>query len=142
MLQNRRLLAWCGLMLCATCSPVAAYTCASFTMRRILSFNPTPALRSLCPARRRPNFVSLQSSALESESSREESKSGNDEKIERAKALIEKVQAAPRGRGGELRVAEQREGGAGGVFQGLVIAVTGVCVFCECVRIHVSVYRL
>ena len=92
-------------------------------MRRILSFNPTPALRPLCPARRRPNFVSA---ALES--SREESKGGNDEKIERAKALIEKVQAAPRGRGGELLGAEQREGGAGGVFQGLVIAVTGVCV--------------
>jgi hypothetical protein len=114
-------------MLCATCSPVAAYTCASFTMRRMLSFNPTPALRSLCPARRRPNFASLQSSAA-LESSKEESKRGNDEKIERAKALIEKVQAAPRGRGGELRGAEQREGGAGGVFQGLVIAVTGVCV--------------
>jgi hypothetical protein len=93
----------------------------------MLSFNPTPALRFLCPARRRPNFVSLQSSAA-LESSKEESKRGNDEKIERAKALIEKVQAAPRGRGGELRGAEQREGGAGGVFQGLVIAVTGVCV--------------
>ena len=51
---------------------------------------------------------------------------GEDDKIARAKALIQRVESA---RSGERRAAEQtgggKKGGDGGVFQGSVVAVTG-----------------
>ena len=54
---------------------------------------------------------------------------GQDEKVARAKALIEKLQSTPKGRrGGEKRAAEQRNTGGGqaedGVLAGYVVAVT------------------